>query len=99
MTEVKLEAQARTALGTSATRRLRKENQVPVIIYAAGKKLPELMLSINKFALDKVFNKAEFRKEVLTIVVDKKEYKVKLKAFLRHPVRDDILHLDFMHAA
>ena len=98
MTEVKLEAQQRDETGTSASRRLRRENKVPVVVYAAGKKNEELRLSVDKFALDRVFGKAEFRKEIVALVVGKKEYKVKLKAFMRHPIRDDILHLDFMYA-
>lgn len=50
---------------------------------------------------DKVMNmqvKAEFYSEVLTIVVDGKEIKVKAQDVQRHPYKPKLLHIDFVRA-
>ncbi|HBI9722592.1 TPA: 50S ribosomal protein L25, partial [Escherichia coli] len=50
---------------------------------------------------DKVMNmqaKAEFYSEVLTIVVDGKEIKVKAQDVQRHPYKPKLQHIDFVRA-
>ncbi len=50
---------------------------------------------------DKVWNmqtNAEFYNEVLTIVVDGKEEKVKAQAVQRHPFKPKLSHIDFVRA-
>jgi len=42
--------------------------------------------------------KAEFYSEVLTIVVDGKEVKVKAQAVQRHPFKPKLSHIDFVRA-
>lgn len=50
---------------------------------------------------DKVWNmqdKAEFYSEVLTVVVDGKEEKVKVQAVQRHAFKPKLTHIDFVRA-
>ncbi len=70
-----INAEVRKEQGKGASRRLRAANKFPAIIYG-GKEAP-LAIELDH---DKVMNmqaKAEFYSEVLTIVVDGKEIKVK----------------------
>ena len=82
--------------GKGASRRLRTANKFPAIIYG-GNEAP-LAVALDH---DKVMNmqvKAEFYSEVLTIVVDGKEIKVKAQDVQRHPYKPKLLHIDFVRA-
>ena len=89
-------AEVRKEQGKGASRRLRAANKFPAIIYG-GKEAP-LAVELDH---DKVMNmqvKAEFYSEVLTIVVDGKEIKVKAQDVQRHPYKPKLLHIDFVRA-
>lgn len=90
-----INAEVRKEQGKGASRRLRAANKFPAIIY--GGKAP-LAVELDH---DKVMNmqvKAEFYSEVLTIVVDGKEIKVKAQDVQRHPYKPKLLHIDFVRA-
>jgi large subunit ribosomal protein L25 len=89
-----INAKVRTDLGKGASRRLRHANHFPAIIYG-GNEAP-VSIELNH---DEVFNmqdKAEFYSEVLTIVIDGKETKVKIQAVQRHPFKPKLVHMDFV---
>ena len=89
-------AQARTLQGTGASRRLRRAGKVPGIIY--GGEAAPVAIELDH---DKVWNmqdKAEFYSEVLTVVVDGKEEKVKVQAVQRHAFKPKLTHIDFVRA-
>ncbi|AAN81176.1 rplY [Escherichia coli O25b:H4] len=91
-----INAEVRKEQGKGASRRLRAANKFPAIIYG-GKEAP-LAVELDH---DKVMNmqvKAEFYSEVLTIVVDGKEIKVKAQDVQRHPYKPKLLHIDFVRA-
>ncbi|EFG8110575.1 50S ribosomal protein L25 [Escherichia coli] len=91
-----INAEVRKEQGKGASRRLRAANKFPAIIYG-GKEVP-LAVELDH---DKVMNmqvKAEFYSEVLTIVVDGKEIKVKAQDVQRHPYKPKLLHIDFVRA-
>ncbi len=90
------EAQVRSDLGKGASRRLRRAEQVPAILYGAGQEAVSLVLDHNKVITAQA--QAEFYSEVLTLVVDGKEVKAKLAAVQRHPVKPKVVHLDFIRA-
>ena len=90
-----INAEVRKEQGKGASRRLRAANKFPAIIY--GKEAP-LAIELDH---DKVMNmqaKAEFYSEVLTIVVDGKEEKVKVQAVQRHAFKPKLTHIDFVRA-
>ena len=91
-----INAEVRKEQGKGASRRLRAANKFPAIIYG-GKEAP-LAIELDH---DKVMNmqaKAEFYSEVLTIVVDGKEIKVKAQDVQRHPYKPKLQHIDFVRA-
>ncbi|EMB4326175.1 50S ribosomal protein L25 [Pluralibacter gergoviae] len=91
-----IEAQARKEQGKGASRRLRAANKFPSIVY--GGKGEPVAIELDQ---DKVWNmqtKPEFYSEVLTIVVDGKEEKVKVQAVQRHAFKPKLSHIDFVRA-
>ncbi|MEM9242963.1 MAG: 50S ribosomal protein L25/general stress protein Ctc [Pseudomonadota bacterium] len=90
-----LHAEKRDTFGTRAGRRLRRDNnQVPAIIYGAGKS-PEA-IKINHDQAIVALGEEAFYSHIITINVDGKSEQAVLKAVQRHPYKNKIKHLDFM---
>ena len=91
-----INAEVRAVQGKGASRRLRAANKFPAIIYG-GEAAPVAI----ELEQDKVWNqqtKEGFYTEVLTIVIDGKEEKVKVQAVQRHPFKPKLSHIDFVRA-
>ncbi len=85
-----INAEVRKEQGKGASRRLRAANKFPAIIY--GGEAAPVAIELDH---DKVWNmqdKAEFYSEVLTVVVDGKEEKVKVQAVQRHAFAETDSH-------
>ena len=96
MNEYIFEAQLKAEKGTGASRRLRKTGHIPAIIY--GNEQGALAISLEH---DKVLHATEnkdFFDATVTINVDGKAEKVKIKTLQRHPFKPKILHADFIRA-
>ena len=91
-----INAEVRKEQGKGASRRLRAANKFPAIIYG-GKEAP-LAVELDHDKVKNMQVKAEFYSEVLTIVVDGKEIKVKAQDVQRHPYKPKLLHIDFVRA-
>ncbi|MGP1960020.1 MAG: 50S ribosomal protein L25 [Arsenophonus sp. NC-TX2-MAG3] len=79
--------------GKGASRRLRKDNKLPAIIYGGEQEPVSIELSH-----DEVINqesKLEFY-EVLTLLIEGKKTKVKVQAVQRHPFKPKLTHIDFL---
>lgn len=90
------DAVVRKEQGKGASRRLRAANKVPAIVY--GGAAAPVAIELDH---DKVFNaqsKDEFYADVLTLVVDGKEEKVKVQAVQRHAYKPKVTHIDFVRA-
>ena len=89
-----VEAETRTLQGKGASRRLRREGKVPVILYGA-KESPQL-LSVSQNELLKHLKIEAFYSHILTLQVDGQTQQAVLKDLQRHPVREFILHMDLL---
>lgn len=90
-----LHGQARTQYGKSVSRRLRRlDNQVPAVVYGAGKETVSIALEHN--LVSHALQNEGFYSHILTLNVDGKSEKVVLKAVQRHPYKPVIMHMDFM---
>jgi len=88
-----LDASIRTDLGKGASRRLRREEKLPGIIYGGEEAPVSITLDHNK-----VNNAADFEafySHVLTLNVDDKATEVLVKDMQRHPYKPKIMHIDF----
>ncbi|WP_019519059.1 50S ribosomal protein L25/general stress protein Ctc [Faucicola boevrei] len=80
--------------GKGASRRLRKQNQVPAIIYGADKE--PLAVSLRYNELIKSLETEAFFSHILTINVEGHgEEEVVIKALQRHPAKNVPMHADF----
>ena len=86
-------AEFRDEQGTGASRRLRRENKVPAILYGGGE--PPRMLALNHHEVLKHLDTEAFYSHILTIKVGDKEQQAVLKDIQRHPAKPRVLHVDF----
>jgi len=87
-----LNAVIRQDMGKGASRRLRRENKVPAVLYGAGKEAVSLALDHNA-----VFHSLEneaFYSHILNISVDGRVEKAVLKDLQRHPHKPVLMHVD-----
>jgi large subunit ribosomal protein L25 len=85
-------ATTRKTQGTGASRRLRKAGSVPGVVYGLG---DAVMIEMNHNELYYKLRAEAFHASVLTMNLDGKEEAVQLRAFVNHPFRQQVQHLDF----
>lgn len=88
-----IEAQIRTDLGKGASRRLRREDKVPGILYG-GEDAPVALT----FDHNKINNSADyeaFYSHVLTLNIEGEKVEALVKDMQRHPYKPKIMHIDF----
>jgi large subunit ribosomal protein L25 len=88
-----LEATVRSDKGTGASRRLRRENKVPAVLFGGEVEPQSLALAHNKVWQAQA--NEGFYSHILTLVIDGTEQEVILKDVQRHPWKNQVLHLDF----
>jgi len=89
-----IDAEIRSDLGKGASRRLRRLDLVPAIIYG-GSKEPQNLTLVHK-DLVKHLEHESFYSHILNIKIDGKNQKSVLRAVHRHPSKAVILHVDFL---
>ncbi len=80
--------------GKGASRRLRKEEKVPGIIYG-GANAP-VMISLNIHELSHLLEDENTFTSVLDLMVEKSKESVVLKDLQRHPSKNTVIHADFL---
>lgn len=92
--DIQVAAASRTLFGKGASRRLRRENLVPAIVYGAEDEPQALQLKHNEVM--KHLENESFYSQLLMLSVDGKEsVRTLLRDVQRHPFRQQVLHLDF----
>mgnify|MGYP001573570819 FL=1 len=91
-----INAEVRKEQGKGASRRLRTANKFPAIIYGGNE--AAVAIELDHDAVINMQVNPEFYSEVLTLVVDGKETKVKVQAVQRHPFKPKLAHIDFVRA-
>ena len=90
-----LNVTARTDEGKGASRRLRRANLVPGIIYGGDKRKNPAAISIPNNVLIKMIENPAFFSSIITMKLEDKEEQVIIKDLQRHPARAEVLHADF----
>ena len=90
---MKVIATTRKAQGTGASRRLRRADKLPGIVYGGNQPAAPIELEHNPifFAL----RKEKFHASILTMELDGVEQLVVLRAFQMHPNKPQVMHIDF----
>lgn len=91
---VELNAQLRQDQGKGASRRLRRHNKVPAIVYGADKEPQSITLEHNEIQLS-LENEA-FYSQIINLQIDGQNEEVILRDVQRHPAKPLILHVDFL---
>jgi large subunit ribosomal protein L25 len=88
-----VEATLRNEMGKGASRRLRREDKVPGIVYGGGKDPVSLTMEHNK--ISKSLQAEAFYSHILTLKINNEPERVILKDVQRHPFKAKITHVDF----
>jgi large subunit ribosomal protein L25 len=95
--EFVLNAQSRTDAGKGASRRLRRNNGIPAIIYG-GDKAPANISLVHDDMIHATESEAFFT-SILTLNVDGASESVIIKDLQRHPAKPRIMHADFQRVS
>ena len=88
-----LSTQSRDSFGTGASRRQRRENLVPAVVYGAGKDNESVMLDHDQVMHSLV--KEAFHSAIIDLKTDKGSQQVILREVQMHPHRQLVMHVDF----
>ena len=96
---VSLSATTRQATGKGGARQSRFRGKVPAVIYGHGR--AALSLELEAKALEKALHGIEPASTIIELSVDGKTAKTLIREIQRHPIRPDIIHVDFyeIHAS
>jgi len=87
-------AAERTDAGKGASRRLRRDNKVPAILYGAGR--PARALALDHDPLLHASQTESFYSSILELKVDDgRKQKVIVRDLQRHPFKPRLMHIDF----
>ena len=93
MDEFTLVAESRGDTGKGASRRLRKSEMVPAIVYGAKK--AALSIQLKHSDVLKSSSQESFYSQILDLSIDGKVERVVLKDMQRHPYKPFVMHMDF----
>ena len=93
MNEFEVVAQPRDALGTGASRRLRRMGRVPGVLYGGSKDPAHISVDGNR--IRKQLENEAFAAHVLAVKVEDEESQAVLKSIQRDPATDQVIHMDF----
>jgi large subunit ribosomal protein L25 len=94
MADIVLAAQAGRPTGSSASRRLRATGKVPAVVYGRGTE--PRSVSVDWRELRGALTTDQGVNALLTLDLDGRKTKAIVKELQRHPVRRDVLHVDFL---
>lgn len=89
-----LNAEIRKNQGKGASRRLRLVNKLPAIIYGGTKAPVSIELEHDTVLNNQI--KESFYSDVLVLIIEGKENRVKVQAVQRHPFKPKLAHIDFI---
>ncbi|MBY6186256.1 50S ribosomal protein L25/general stress protein Ctc [Marinobacter hydrocarbonoclasticus] len=93
MSQFQFDAEVRTEIGTGASRRLRRAERLPAVLYGADEAPVAITLDHNK--LNQAQEQEAFYSQILILNIDGKKVEAIVKAMQRHPYKPKLLHIDF----
>jgi large subunit ribosomal protein L25 len=95
--KIEIKAEPRSLQGTGASRRLRRTDKVPGILYGAGKESLAIQLD-HKDLFFKLKTEA-FHASVLEMELGSEKMQVLLRDYQMHPFKGQVIHADFQRVA
>ncbi len=92
MAKFELAAEMREDLGKGASRRLRRQNKIPAVLYGAGR--PAWSLTLKENQLMRNLQEESFYAAIIELTLEGKQQKVFLRDLQRHPAKPFVLHVD-----
>lgn len=89
-----IKATLRDDQGKGASRRLRRDEKVPAIVYGANKAPNAITLDMHE--ITHFLENDDAYTSVLDLAIDKKKEPVIIKDLQRHPAKNSITHVDFL---
>jgi large subunit ribosomal protein L25 len=83
--------------GSAASRRLRREDKIPGVLYGHG--MTPLSVTVERRELRLAVSGGSGMNTLLTLQVDGKNYPAIIKDLQRHPVRRTVTHIDFIQVS
>ena len=90
---VALEASPRSVTGKGAARQIRFQKKVPAVIYGHGR--ASQSLEVDAQALEKALTGIEPASTIIELTLQGKKARTLIREIQRHPIRPDIIHVDF----
>ena len=88
-----LAASPRVKTGKGPARQARFQQRIPAVIYGHGR--PSQALEVDAQALEKALAGVDPESTIIELTVDGKKARALIREIQRHPVRPDIIHVDF----
>lgn len=92
--EVSLRVKTRSEIGKGPARRARSGGQIPAVLYGRG--LDPVPLSVDAKEMTKALTTEAGLNVLINLQLDKNKYFTMLREVQRHPVRGQLLHVDFV---
>lgn len=92
-----VEAEVRTGSGTAASRRARRNGQVPVVVYGGGEDEQYLLVEHNKII--RQLGVEAFHSALVQLHVGDDLQRAILRAVQMHPHKQQVMHLDFQRVS
>ena len=94
MAQTLLVAHTGRVTGSASSRRLRREDKIPGVLYGQG--MEPVVLHVERRDLRQALSGSAGSNTVLNLQVDGKTYPAIIKEMQRHPVRRTVSHVDFL---
>ena len=92
-----VEAEVRTGSGTAASRRARRNGQVPVVVYGGGEDEQYLLVDHNKII--RQLEVESFHSALVQLKVEGDLQRAILRDVQMHPFKSQVMHLDFQRVS
>lgn len=97
MKQIAISGTVRTDVGKKATKELRKNGMVPCVLYGEQKDEKGAPVATHFAVSEKEINKLVYTPHIylIDVTIDGVDHKAVLKELQFHPVKDNVLHVDF----
>lgn len=97
MKQIAISGTARTDLGKKASREIRRNGNIPCVIYGEKKDANGMPEAVHFTVSEKEINKIIYTPHIylIDINIDGTDHKAVIKEIQFHPVKDTVLHVDF----